>query len=415
MGPAYLRDLLQPYTPPRALRSADQLLLAVPKARLKTRGDRAFSVAAPKLWNSLPLSIECLGTCTVIVFYALLYNVIIPHCFKHFSENWTYLRLMCAGLMAQDVRSQEANEISYIAASYVKTLESAGARVLPIMIDHTEEEYKEIFNMINGFFLPGGAANIFDSGYATAAKIFYDLAIEANKKGDYFPIWGTCLGFEQLAVITARKNVLVRTNTTAVSLPLDFTTGMKMDFSPEMMSALATEPMTINAHKWSVITTVENAHLYDKLPQPAPQILQYLLCFVAYDYPIYGVQWHPEKNPYEWTRDFYVHTPNSIKMTFYFADFFVNEARKSKHTYENEKMIRDLLIYRYHPNYTGETTSVFEQKYYFYGRDQDKITDPVKVTDPDIIGSVFEVNAGAVHVLAHVNVVVLITAVLLCL
>jgi len=54
MGPSYLSELLQPYTPPRALRSADQLLLAVPKARLKTRGDRApTSVAAPRLWNSL--------------------------------------------------------------------------------------------------------------------------------------------------------------------------------------------------------------------------------------------------------------------------------------------------------------------------------------------------------------------------
>lgn len=24
------------------------------------------------------------------------------------------------------------------------------------------------------------------------------LAIEANEGGDYFPVWGTCLGFEQL-------------------------------------------------------------------------------------------------------------------------------------------------------------------------------------------------------------------------
>ena len=58
LGPSYLSELLQPYTPPRALRSADQLLLAVPKARLNTRGDRVFSVAAPRLWNSLPLSVR---------------------------------------------------------------------------------------------------------------------------------------------------------------------------------------------------------------------------------------------------------------------------------------------------------------------------------------------------------------------
>lgn len=39
-------------------RSADQLLLRLPKTRLKLRGDRAFAVATPKLWNELPLHIR---------------------------------------------------------------------------------------------------------------------------------------------------------------------------------------------------------------------------------------------------------------------------------------------------------------------------------------------------------------------
>uniref|UniRef100_A0A8C6LKN1 Reverse transcriptase domain-containing protein n=1 Tax=Nothobranchius furzeri TaxID=105023 RepID=A0A8C6LKN1_NOTFU len=57
-APPYLCDLLHYYHPPRALRSEDQLLLTVPKACLKTRGERAFSVCAPKLWNSLPLQVR---------------------------------------------------------------------------------------------------------------------------------------------------------------------------------------------------------------------------------------------------------------------------------------------------------------------------------------------------------------------
>ena len=36
--------------------------MAVPKSRLKTHGDRAFSVAAPKLWNELPLDLRSLVT-----------------------------------------------------------------------------------------------------------------------------------------------------------------------------------------------------------------------------------------------------------------------------------------------------------------------------------------------------------------
>jgi len=52
-APPYLSDMLYSYTPARALRSADQLLLTVPKTRLITRGDRAFSVVGPRLWNGL--------------------------------------------------------------------------------------------------------------------------------------------------------------------------------------------------------------------------------------------------------------------------------------------------------------------------------------------------------------------------
>ncbi len=38
--------------------SADQLFLNVPKTKHKFRGDRDFAVAAPKLWNDLPLPIR---------------------------------------------------------------------------------------------------------------------------------------------------------------------------------------------------------------------------------------------------------------------------------------------------------------------------------------------------------------------
>lgn len=58
LAPSYLSELLHPYVPRCSLRSADQLLLRVPKTRLKLRGDPAFSVALPKLWNELPLHIR---------------------------------------------------------------------------------------------------------------------------------------------------------------------------------------------------------------------------------------------------------------------------------------------------------------------------------------------------------------------
>ena len=42
------------------LRSADSLFLSVPHIHtlIRTLGDRAFTIAAPKLWNSLPVELR---------------------------------------------------------------------------------------------------------------------------------------------------------------------------------------------------------------------------------------------------------------------------------------------------------------------------------------------------------------------
>ncbi len=62
LAPPYLSDLLCEYHPERTLRSANQSLLTVPKSKLKSRGDRAFAIAAPKLWNMLPIHIRTAPT-----------------------------------------------------------------------------------------------------------------------------------------------------------------------------------------------------------------------------------------------------------------------------------------------------------------------------------------------------------------
>ena len=54
LAPIYLSELLHHSNSPRLLRSSSQKFLAVPRSRLKTYGDRAFYVVAPKLWKQLP-------------------------------------------------------------------------------------------------------------------------------------------------------------------------------------------------------------------------------------------------------------------------------------------------------------------------------------------------------------------------
>ena len=63
MLPSYLMELLHAKKPSRYdLRNDYQQLLVIPKTKCKTFGERAFSVAGPKVWNNLPLSIKQIGT-----------------------------------------------------------------------------------------------------------------------------------------------------------------------------------------------------------------------------------------------------------------------------------------------------------------------------------------------------------------
>ena len=58
LAPDYIKDLLKYNDSRRTLRSSNNRLLDEPRANLKTFGERAFSVAAPGLWNKLPLQIK---------------------------------------------------------------------------------------------------------------------------------------------------------------------------------------------------------------------------------------------------------------------------------------------------------------------------------------------------------------------
>nr|CAD7426677.1 unnamed protein product [Timema monikensis] len=100
---------------------------------------------------------------------------------------------------------------SHLPASYVKFVEGSGGRVVPIIV-----------------LFPGGAVNFEDAdGYAAAGANLLDLATEANQNGDYFPVWGTCLGFQLLTYLAAgRREHRANCYSTQQTLPLEFRTGI---------------------------------------------------------------------------------------------------------------------------------------------------------------------------------------------
>lgn len=77
---------------------------------------------------------------------------------------------------------------TYLTASYVKWIESSGGRVIPIPHKASKDHLKELFFSINGIIFTGGDLSLLkNTTYYQTSLFFYNLAIEANKNGDYFP------------------------------------------------------------------------------------------------------------------------------------------------------------------------------------------------------------------------------------
>ena len=94
--------------------------------------------------------------------------------------------------------------------------------------------------------------------------------------------------------------------------------------------------------------------------------VEFISSLESVDYPFYGVQFHPEKNVYEWNRETRIpHSKEAVLINQYFADFFINEARKNTNRFETAEEESGSLIYNYPTTYTGREGSAFTQCYLF--------------------------------------------------
>lgn len=71
----------------------------------------------------------------------------------------------------------------YIAGSYVKWIESAGGRVIPLPYNASAAYLDTVFQGLNGLLLPGGSNVV-----SEAATYMVEKAIKANKDGEFFPV-----------------------------------------------------------------------------------------------------------------------------------------------------------------------------------------------------------------------------------
>jgi gamma-glutamyl hydrolase len=262
--------------------------------------------------------------------------------------------------------------LHYIAASYIKWLEAGGARAVAIPYDASDDVLDELFGQIHMVFLPGG-----DAVLSPAISYMLNKVHESNHGGNAFPVWGTCLGMELLLIHFGQGGEPLVENYDAenMSLPLlnvvvpdsqqqskfkranprdeyepfadDSTHYRSLYDDPAVYRIATTQSVTLNNHKkgMSPERFLINQNLTDLWQITSTNVDRQNQSFVSTiepiepeKYPYYGVQYHPEKNMFEYA--FYdgttvpyeviAHSPDAIEFSYRMARYAVSLAQRSR-------------------------------------------------------------------------------------
>ena len=277
----------------------------------------------------------------------------------------------------------------YIAASYVKWLELGGARSIAIPYDATPEILEDIFYQINGILFTGGAL---DDIVPNSAKYLWKLIVQANNnnnennddennENDFFPVWGTCLGFEWLIELACGSdtsdNDLNEVNDTSCSLSSNYrtenvslplynipTTSLLYPPNTQMLDIVQHYNVTMNNHHrgitpqnfhnsskltnyWNITSTNYDILLNSKDDTTTLEFVSTIEPKYPDKFPVYGVQYHPEKNIFEYGTypqgssnipyESIDHTIQGITMSFELSKFFVNLTRTNMYLQQQQR------------------------------------------------------------------------------
>jgi len=267
---------------------------------------------------------------------------------------------------------------TYLAAAYVKWLESAGARVVAVQYDLPEPQLVRLLQSINGVVFPGGELDIPGSHYQNTSQFIYNWAIKQNEAGNYFPLWGTCQGFEQMAIMASGDDsILTEFQAENLTLALDFSSAaahsrLYGSMEKRIVDIFRNQAVAQNLHQlglapdlyahnerfrstWDILSTNEDRRGWT-----------FVSSMESKKHPFYATQYHPERNAYEWDREeALIHSADAVAAMQALSNFLVSEARKSANTFANKSEEYASLIYNFAPLYTPRIDRYYEQVYFW--------------------------------------------------
>ncbi|KAG5546050.1 hypothetical protein RHGRI_018279 [Rhododendron griersonianum] len=280
-------------------------------------------------------------------------------------------------------RLNNASNASYIAASYVKFVEAAGARVIPLIYNEPPDVLYKKLNLVNGVLFTGGWAK--SGPYFNVVDGIFKKILEKNDGGDHFPLLAICLGFELLTMIISKdNNILESFKASDQASTLEFTKEMNIEgtvfqrFPPDLLRKLSTDCLVMQNHQYGIspekfLENMDLCNFFKILTNSADSDNKvYVSTVQARNYPVTAFQWHPEKNAFEWGLSMIPHSEDAVQVTQYVANFFVSEARKSLNRPPTRKVLNN-LIYNYSPTYCGKAGKGYDEVYIFDGHNHSSL------------------------------------------
>ncbi|XP_066362187.1 gamma-glutamyl hydrolase 2-like [Miscanthus floridulus] len=271
-------------------------------------------------------------------------------------------------------RISNTTATSYIGASYVKFVEAAGARVIPLVYNEPEERLLEKLSLLNGVLFTGGSAK--QGVYFETIKKVFQYVLDKNDAGEPFPLFAQCLGFELVSMIVSKDNNILETfdaqnQASTLQFPSYALEGSVFQrFDPGLIKKVSTSCLVMQNHRYGISPKRyrENGALssFFKILTTSPDEngKVYVSTVQANNYPITCTQWHPEKAIFEWRKPMIPHSEDAVQVTQHFANHFISQARKSPNRPPADKVL-DNLIYNYSPTFSGKKSKSFEEVYIF--------------------------------------------------
>jgi len=308
------------------------------------------------------------------------------------------------------------SENSFIEQSYVRMVESSGARAVPIIWNSSKRNIDFLLNSVNGVLIAGDypLSRLRRKSFKLKAKRFYSVdetvnyvlqkAFELNGSKIHFPVWTQSYGFEFIMLhLSKDMNIFDDINSeryTTSIIPNDMENNEMTKLIKSNETTMNTFISNINTkgpfnlnnvmkHKMFTLFDDKDLHMFYEgksfffnaiMGVPAKSfflnenLVETIIptsfaldrngnltvsSFEFKDLPIYGTQFQTDKSSYTVTDEDYInHSLSDIQINRKFSDFFVEESKKNYQKFADKPTENKYLF--------EENNSSYKQKKYVY-------------------------------------------------